>query len=339
MDFAKTKIIEMIMNDLYFTEKYGILHERVEKGQFKTFDFARSYGQIKHSFILRKIPILVDGQQWFDITTPYGYGGPVIEWCEKEQESTLVNEFSFEFNDYCKSNKIVSEFVRFHPLAGNAQQFESIYHSKFERKTVGTNLTLKDPIGEEFSSSCRRNIKKALNGGVKYEVITSPTQMDEFTGIYYETMGRNSAASYYYFPEEYFQNLREFFHENIIFSKASFAGKTIAMGLNIFWDKTIHVLLSGTLNKYLSLSPAYVLRYALTLWGIEHGFELIHHGGGKTNDKSDTLLSFKKKFGKNTEFNFCTGSRIWNDVIYQYLCAITNKNPNSSYFPPYRERK
>ena len=34
-----------------------------------------------NQFIKREIPLLLDGKKYYDIVTPYGYGGPYIEKC------------------------------------------------------------------------------------------------------------------------------------------------------------------------------------------------------------------------------------------------------------------
>ena len=64
-------------------------------------------------------------------------------------------------------NNIVSEFIRFHPICQNALDFKEIYNATCIRKTLGTNLEKYDnPIQEEFSKSCRKNIRQALNKGI-----------------------------------------------------------------------------------------------------------------------------------------------------------------------------
>ena len=71
-------------------------------------------------------------------------------------------------------------------------------------------------------------------------------------------------------------------------------------------------------------------------YGKERSYYYIHHGGGRSSDPEDGLLKYKKKFGKNTEFDFYIGKKIWNENIYQKLIQI-KKNKNSEFFPAYRE--
>ena len=107
-------------------------------------------------------------------------------------------------------------------------------------------------------------------------------------------MDRNNASEFYYFDKQYFEKCIEYFPNNIIIVKAILNGITIAAGFYFIVNDIIHIHLSGTLDKYLYLSPAYILRYAVTLWGKEKGYKLIHHGGGRTNSEDDGLYKFKK---------------------------------------------
>ena len=321
------------MKDLYFEYSYAKLYEKAEKGVAKTFEFNSSDGNIRSLFILRPIPNM---EPYYDIVTPYGYGGPYINKVSGDKER-LIKEYGEAFKDFCYKNHIVSEFVRFHPLFNNAQDFSKIYDVTAIRNTIGTNLKdYENPIQEEFSKSCKKNIRRAIKDGVTYKVTYKPDNIDSFKNIYYSTMNRNNAEDYYYFDDEYFNLCMRYFKKNIVFVEALFEEKTIAAGLYFVSDKNIHIHLSGTLSEYLYLSPAYILRYAITLWGKEHNYEMIHHGGGRSNSAEDNLYLFKKQFGKNTEFSFCVGKKIWNEEIYKELCQRVGVEYNREFFPAYR---
>ena len=288
-------------------------------------------------FIKRKIPINIGDNPYYDLITPYEYGGPVIVACREEAKEELVKEFEVAFGDYCRENRIVSEFVRFHPLVENARDFQECYQVVHSRNTVGTNLkTYKDPFMEEFSKSARRSIRRALRAGVGFRVVEEPSDLGDFKKIYYSTMDRNKAPDFYYFGDDYFENCLQYFTENIVLVEATYQGKTIASGLYFAYQDSIHAHLSGTLADYLYLSPAYVLRYAITMWGKERGYALIHRGGGITKSKDDSLYRFKKRFGKNTGFQFHIGKRVWDKEIYRRLCLAKGVGEDRGFFPAYR---
>lgn len=325
--------------DIYFQKEYGIINELIEEGTSHIFECNTEYGKISNLFILREIPEKIEGVQYYDIVSPYGYGGPVIMNCRDEDKASLLECYRGEFEQYCRKHNIVSEFVRFHPIVGNGVDFQGIYNSECIRQTVGTNLRdFDNPVQEEFSKSCRKRIRRALRDGITYRVIKSPEDLHSFKEIYYATMERNEAKDYYYFSDVYFEQCLSSFREHILLVEAVYEDKVIAAGFYFVWDKVIHIHLSGTLSEYLYLSPAYILRYAVTLWGKENGYELIHHGGGRSNASDDSLYTFKKQFGEKTSFDFYVGRKIWNQEIYDELCERKNKKPTANgYFPRYRE--
>lgn len=323
--------------DIYFNNNYGLLYEKIENGASTVFELKTKNGTVKNLFLKRKAPS-VNGQDYYEIITPYGYGGAVIEDLTGDKNE-LVKEYEQAFSEYCKEQNIVCEFVRFHPIVNNAKDFESVYSPIFSRKTLGTNLVdFEDPIASEFSKSTRKKIRKALNSGVTYVIDENPSNLDEFKEVYYATMDRNNAADYYYFGDEYFENVLKFFKDNTITCKAVLDGKTIAMGLYFISDGILHIHLSGTFSEYLHLSPAVVLRFGVCEWAIKNGYKLIHHGGGRTNDPEDSLYTFKKNFAQNTEFDFYIAKKIWNKDAYNAICENEGVDSNADFFPAWRSR-
>ena len=325
--------------DIYFDNDFPKLYEKIEGGRTIKFSFKCEYGSIRHNFLSRPIPELINGIQYFDAITAYGYGGPIIESLIDEGEKPkLLGAFEKAFSVYCEKNNIVSEFVRFHPIFGNGKDFAEVYNTEHDRNTVATNLKdYPDFLNEEYSKGCRKNIRQALNKGVTVEIIEKPESLDEFKEIYYSTMDRNNASEYYYFQEGYFEKCLNLYRDSILLVKALYEGKVIAAGFYFVWDKMVHIHLSGTLSEYLFLSPAYILRYGVTDWAQKNGYELIHHGGGRSNSEEDSLFKFKKQFGKNTEYPFYIGKKIWNKPVYDELCRITNTG-ETGFFPAYRKR-
>lgn len=322
--------------DLYFDENYGKLYEKIENGKAEIFEFENEAGKITNQFLLREIKEEIDGKKYFDIVTPYGYGGPVINSLKGSRED-LLKGFEESFSKYCLENNIVSEFIRFHPIVENALDFKSIYDVVYMRKTLITKLDEEDVLKNQLSKSARKNVRQALNKGVTFKVTENPENIGRFKEIYYSTMDRNHATDYYYFNDEYFENMIKFYKNNLIMVEAIFEGKTIAAGLYFIYNDIIHIHLSGTLTEYLYLSPAYVLRYALILWGIEHNYKLIHHGGGRSNSSEDSLYLFKKNFAKMYDVDFYIGKKIWNKEIYDKLCNLKNVDKNEAFFPAYRK--
>ena len=114
------------MKDIYFDGNYGKIYEKAEHGEAIVFKCSTENGIIINQFIKREIPLKVNENIYYDIVTPYGYGGPYV--VESNNSEKLLQDYERQFAKYCIDNNIVAEFVRFHPLFNNAKEMESIYH-------------------------------------------------------------------------------------------------------------------------------------------------------------------------------------------------------------------
>ncbi|MFD1031907.1 GNAT family N-acetyltransferase [Metaplanococcus flavidus] len=325
------------MLDLYFEEKYGLLYEKIEEGKCEIFEYHSDLGIVRHLFIKKPASVNFKGEVYYELVTPYGYGGPVILKCDNKNKKELVNEFEEAFMGYCRKNHIVSEFVRFHPVLLNAQDFSGCYDLTLRRKTTGTNLRdFEDPIKNEFSKSKQKSIRKSLEAGVVYRVTVNPDNLENFQKIYHSTMNRKHADQVYFFDSEYFKKLLHYLGEHVLLVEVEYEGKVIGMGLNFIYGKMIHIHLSGTDENFHHLAPSVMLRYALVEWGKGRGIDLIHEGGGKSSSMDDPLYVFKKQFGKNTDFDYFVGYRIWDEKQYKLLYHSDHAEIEKLNSPAYR---
>lgn len=326
------------MLDIYFESEYGKLCELVDNGDCCEFVLESRFGTVKNMFIKRPAPYLVDGVQYFDAVTPYGYGGPVI--CQTTDKEKLLEEYQDEFSRYCAQNNIICEFVRYHPVFRNYEDFGSIYQTEYSRHTVGTNLKdFDDPVQAEFSKTARREVRKAENAGVTCSVHLHPENLDVFRRLYEETMDRNHAGAMYYFPDAYYQMLTTTLRSSVLEIQAHFDGEIVASEIYFITGGIMHAHLLGSGQKLLEIGGGAIIEATAARWGREHGCRYIHHGGGRSSAADDPLYMYKKKFGKNTEFDFYIGKKIWNQEIYDRMLMLHKAEgeiENPGFFPEYR---
>lgn len=324
--------------DIYFEKSYGETCESIEEGLSEIFRYEDQNGVISHHFIKRLIPIKIGEKDYYDIITPYGYGGPIIE-NYNDDKAKLVRSFSEKFSQYCSDNNIVSEFIRFHPLVRNYLDFNLIYKTSFMRKTVGTDLTRSEhPELSEFSKSCKKTIRRAYKNDLSFEIVEQPTNLDSFHKIYTNTMDRKSAEDFYYFPKIYFEGLIQRLSTWIINANVYHEETCIASGVYFAYYPYIHAHLSASLDEYLHFSPAYILKDIIVKWGKERSFSVVHYGGGTSNAPNDPLLTFKKKFSGETEFDFFVGKKVYMPSVYEALVQKKGAT-NETFFPAYRAKK
>lgn len=326
------------MLDVYYLPEYGKLCETMEEGKCELFEYKSSSGRMINMFIKRPVPWLVENKQYYDIITPYGYGGPII--LESINREELKHEYSKAFAQYCKDNDIVCEFIRFHPIFQNYKDVDDAYEIIYSRQTVGTNLKdFEDPVQKEFSKKLRRYNRIALEKGVSVKVNPSPNDLSTFRKLYEETMDRNHAEAMYYFCDAYYHILENELRPYILELQLLYEDDIIASELYFTAGDLLHAHLLGSNEKMRELEAGGLLEATAANWGKEHGYRFIHHGGGRSSDPEDSLFKYKKKFGKNTEFEFYVGKKIWNQEIYTFLVQKRLEQGSieeESYFPKYR---
>lgn len=265
----------------------------------------------------------------FDLSTPYGYGGWLIEG------SPSLGQLFAQYDRYCLNAGIVCEFVRFHPLLDNAKAINSIYSVEYLGPTVAVDLSSKDAIWSNFTSKNRNVIRKAKKMGVEIGHGSSLDLYKSFKSLYEATMLRDQADPYYYFGDSYYESVANDLAEHSEVFYATYDGQMIAAAIILFSNKTLNYHLSGSNYKYRNLAPTNLLLYEASCWGLENGCTKMHLGGG-LGAQEDSLYKFKKSFFRGTPLNYSIGKRIIDDEVYRQLTRIAN-NPHSSFFPSYRE--
>lgn len=183
--------------------------------------------------------------QYFDLATPYGYGGWLIEG---GTPSTLFNEYQ----NWCKNNGIVSEFVRFHPVLENHKICSGTYDVIELGKVVTLDTTSPEKIWSNLTSKNRNSIRKAQKSGVKVYNARDPEIFKTFKLIYDSTMDKDKADEYYYFGDEFYSSVLEDLPFNSQVFYAEYEDKVIAASIMLFANGKINYHLSGSIKNYSS---------------------------------------------------------------------------------------
>lgn len=277
-------------------------------------------------------------EQLYDIITPYGYGGVKIKGNITEEERI---EFFKQFENYCKENNIVSEFIRLNPLEDNYKNYKGQDY-KIEKisKTIYIKLENKEQIWNDFEGRARTTIRKALKNDINIESGFNNKMMNEFENLYYDTMKRDKADSYYFFKREFFNDIEENLKDNAIIYTAYLEKEPISSAIVMYSDENVHYHLSGSNKEYMKLGANNLILYEVAKDFCKKGYKKFHLGGGYGGDNSP-LFKFKKSFNKNGELNFYIGKNIFNQKKYEMLVDIRKNEENidiknNSYFPLYR---
>lgn len=326
-------IRDFVIYDVYYTYEYCTSAARLEEGQAVLAYYLNDRGSVIYPFILRNIKSEI-GERLFDIVTPYGYGGPLLIG-----KQDVLREFKSKFHNYCIKKNIVTEVIRLHPLLKNSEYLGDYCELQYIRKTTAVDLTTELlGIKGKYSSTNKRNIKRAnKNGLTPVSVKKSDDNVKIFSKLYYGTMDRKQASSFYYFDYEFIEELLQ----DTKFSKTQLLfvyheEKVISALIMFTTDKFAHYHLGASDGQYLSLRPNNLLFDFMIECAKEEGCEILHLGGGYQED--DNLFRYKTSFTNNINYDFYIGKNVFNLELYNQLIKSIGQNTKlkENYFPQYR---
>ena len=327
--------------DVYFTPEYCEIHEENGDGKAQLYLYEEGGNFVLYPYLLRKLntlPHLFEVTQkygeLYDITTPYGYGGPITNVKEDAGLNGFLSRFTKSFKDFCQSSNIITEFIRFHPMYQNQELYPGIEKVNL-RDTIYVDLTKEyEEIWASYDTKNRNRIRKSKSYNLRIRH-RNRKESKELIRLYHSTMERTGAKEYYYFPDTYFQNTFDLLKENVELIEVVTEDEKVVMSV-IFMcgDKYVHYHLLGSDHEYLRLATNnFIVDYAIQ-WAKERGFTAMHLGGGYTGN-NDSLYKFKKHFNKNGALPFYIGKQVHNETIYQVLSSSIPEEFHD-YFPVYR---
>ena len=265
--------------------------------------------------------------QYYDLTTPYGYGGWLIEGDETEKLFKV-------YSDWLGKNGIISEFVRFHPMIKNHEFCGNFYDVVRLGEVVHMDLTSPEVIWDGLTSKNRNHIKKAIKSNIKIYNGRYPAIFNQFRKIYDETMKLDHAKEYYYFNEKFYDSVLEDLSENAQIFYAEKDGTVIAASVMLCANGRMNYHLSGSLRKFSCFAPTNLLLYKAALWGHANGYKTLYLGGG-VGSGEDSLFKFKRSFYRGKLHYFYIGKKIYDAEKYHMLVDVRGEM-ESSFFPLYR---
>lgn len=280
----------------------------------------------------------IETGKYFDIITPYGYGGFIMDGIVSESSVCQLNN---ELRVLMSEQGIVSGFTRFSPVLQNAELSRSFMDVIDLGKTIAIDLSSEDIIWENIISKNRNMIRKAVKSGVEiHHTHDKPELFEVFRVMYNKTMDDDNAIDYYYFSNDFYKSIYSDLSSNYELFYATLDNEIIAMSIMIFANNKMHYHLSGSKYEYRKLAPSNLLLYKAALWGKEQGFKIFHLGGG-VGSKEDSLFKFKAAFNRNSDYQFSIGKQVFNNEIFKKLIKLRkeidlNFDDKSNFFPLYR---
>ncbi len=326
------------MKDLYFNPNYAKVYKEID-GDSDTYIFECEFGKISNTFILRKIQWEIDGQTYYDIITPYGYGGPKAH--NVVDITKLVGAYKSAFYKFCKERNIICEFIRFH-LFDNVDVRENYYGDTvhlLDNVVVDTTGDFESKIWMNYDYKVRKNVKKAMKNGLEIVIENNLEHLDSFLSIYNDTMDRNNAVDYYYFDRKYFENIAKLLPSNYMYFHVLKDGKIVSTELVLCSEDYAYSFLGGTFTEYYEFRPNDFLKNEIIKWCNQTGKKKFILGGGYHKD--DGIYKYKRCFTPDSDVPFYVGRYIFTQEVYDKVVETRKEldkkfDAETVYFPKYR---
>lgn len=333
------------IRDIYYAWEYSRLFELNGDGQARLFVYNWNDKLVLYPHLLRSVQelpafrTLAMDQEYFDIITPYGYGGPVTNADDPDERTEIMRRFAAAFAEYCSENGIIAELVRYHPLLKN-YEYNAHMSNRFVKHTIQVDLRPNyEQIAANYTSECRNRIRKASRSLTVS--IRRAGDAQRFRELYEQSMDRLNADLYYYFSDPFYHFLTSANMEHLVrYVEVFHESRLIVSAIFFCFGDYIHYFLLGSDNRYWELAPNNLLFDSIIHWGKLNGYRFLHLGAGHHID--DSLYRFKKSFNKNGALAYHFGQKIHNEAIYSELESYVRKNFPSTvsdhmFFPSYRQ--
>ncbi len=316
--------------DLFFSLDYFNLFEKSGHGNGNLFVYEKK----KNYFVF---PYLINSlkkygyekyENYYDIQTPYGYGGFISNTDNEE----FINESLENFNIFAKKNNIIASFIRFNPFISKSPKNSSILNIFLNREILYIDLTsdLNSIYKKVYSSNQRNMIRKARRQfTIKHS--NDRETYKNFVNLYLQNMRRINAKKFYFFDDLFFDKFFENLKDNLIIftaAKKTNPSEPISAILVLFDDNYSYYFLAGKSDKNNDNSSTNILIHKALIFLKNKKINIFNLGGGNSTKSDDPLFKFKKSISKNCK-PFYIGTMIHNQKIYDEVSDIwLQKNSN-----------
>jgi len=322
-------------HDFYHLPAYVDLCARHEGGEPAAFWAAEGAAAMLVPMVLRPLPPELDpGPGWRDSVAPYGYPCPLVRG---EPGPDTLAAMLAAFREVGAAAGIVSAFLRLHPLLPLPDAPFLAFGALVEHgETVYLDLSLpREELDRQTRVNHLADVRRLEREG--YRVLVDHwDRLDDFIGIYEQTMRYRAADASYFFEPGYFQDLRRSLGDHLhLCVVQSPEGEAAAAGLFTRVDDIVQFHLSGTSEAYRRAGPAKMMLIHMRDWAKAGDARYLHLGGG-VGCREDSLAFFKQGFSK-LRSRFRTCRMVLKPRMYERLLRTRGLPETAAgFFPAYR---
>lgn len=274
-----------------------------------------------------------------DVTSPYGYGGPLFSGDAPVDE--LASRFWGFFDGWARDQSVVSEFARL-------SLFDDVLPHPGRIRERNLNLVReveadRDALWAASSSKVRQNARRALRADLTVRIVEDASMVEDFHSVYTRTMERLGSDSWYRFDPPFFSALHRGVPGRLLYVAVERDRRPISIDLMLLGRDTAYYFLGGTDLDASKDRPNDLVKMSVMEWLSDHGYRWYVLGGGVTS--GDGLERYKRGFAPQGERIFRTAERVLDAARYaelvderrsQAVRAQRAWDEESAFFPLYR---
>lgn len=295
---AALSLLAPRQRDVFWLSSWLLLWQSHGDGRAMGALYRDDDGMVLYPFLLRElegVPYLgPDFRGLRDVSSPPGFGGPLV--MHQTGEDTVA-AFRTAFDAWCHDQRVVSEFVRFHPLLETRLVMQrhmevaeagQVVWARLERRGCQTIETL--------GSAARRNVRAARDAGLTCRVETTTEAYRRFAELYLDNAVRRKALPAFRYGLGHFLELRERLGSSQALFGVRYEGELVAGALFLRSPDFVHFHAAGADRATARLRPLNLLFFDAMQWACGLGATAINLGGGYRGE--DEFFRFKAGFSK-----------------------------------------
>ena len=325
-------LLKDLSSDIYYQRDYSALYEQGCEYFESTYEEGEKYVSFKAlKRRIKRVSGLEVQEELYDLETPYGYGGPL----SNSSDQPFLQRAFKAYRRHCQQQRIVCEFIRFHPfnlLVENSNLFDMI---SLERQVVIVDLKQTSQKRRQHYSQTTRNIVK--RAAKTLTVRNENVALCDFLSLYYDTMKKNDASEFFYFKEPYFESLMQI--QGVSLLAIQKEHQYASIGFFMCSNELAHYHLSANNQGLAKDNGNYLLLDAAFEHAKAQGCRWMLLGGGRTSSPEDSLFRFKRKFSPLNRDFYIAGLDFLPEKKRQLNNLWIEQNPRRSLpelFQPYR---
>jgi hypothetical protein len=327
------ELLRLVPHDVYHLPAYNSFESRGNGRRTTAF----AYYEDRRVFLLPLILREVEGTEYLDASSAYGYPGPVSNCIDNgfwERATAALIEMLHR-------ERVVACFVRLHPLLPvDLAALARLGSTPLHGMTVSMDLRLpEDQAWRLIRENHRREISRSRRRGRRL-VVDRWDRLDDFIEMYHETMRRVGASDGYFFSESYFHSLSRAVDEHVHLMLIEADGQFIGGGIFFEYAGIVQYHLGATSTDWLREQPSKLMFDEIRRWASARGNHTLHLGGGvggQSTPERNGLFLFKAGFS-DRRHPFHTWRVVVDESAYEQLTqrSLREANPAIGFFPAYR---